>query len=235
MAIDDNIVIDRTSEQLINAIDITDGASATGENSTALGNNSEAAGDGSVAIGLLAETTDSGDIAVGMSAKAEDGGNAIGTGAEASGNVSIAIGQFAIATGSNAVQIGQGTNSVANTIKFKNTTILDATGKIPFSALQSGEVVGLAVNSNNHLIVTYADGTTADFGAIGGGGGTSDYTQLTNKPNVNGTTLTGNKTSADLALQDRTIVTGTDSKDYYVQFGMSNGKPVLNLTEVTNE
>lgn len=71
---------------------------------------------------------------------------------------------------------------------------------------------------------------------IQGGGGTSDYTQLTNKPSVNGTTLTENKTSADLALQDRTIVQGTDSKNYYVQFGMSNGKPVLNLTEVqTNE
>lgn len=68
------------------------------------------------------------------------------------------------------------------------------------------------------------------------GGGTSDYTQLTNKPQVNGNTLIGNKTSADLAVQDRTIVTGTDSKNYYIQFGMSSGKPVLNLTEVqTNE
>lgn len=36
----------------------------------------------------------------------------------------------------------------------------------------------------------------------GGGGGTSDYTQLTNKPQVNGVTLTGNKTSSDLGLMD---------------------------------
>ena len=70
---------------------------------------------------------------------------------------------------------------------------------------------------------------------IQGGGGTSDYTDLINQPKVNGNTLIGNKTSADLALQDRTIVQGTDNKNYYVQFGMSNGKPVLNLTEVTNE
>jgi len=71
---------------------------------------------------------------------------------------------------------------------------------------------------------------------IQGGGGTSDYDDLTNKPSVNGTTLIGNKTSADLGLQDRTIVTGTDGKNYYVQFGMQSGKPVLILTEVqTNE
>ena len=37
----------------------------------------------------------------------------------------------------------------------------------------------------------------------GGGGGTSDYTQLTNKPEINGTTLTGNKSSSDLGLQDK--------------------------------
>ena len=35
----------------------------------------------------------------------------------------------------------------------------------------------------------------------GGGGGTSDYTALTNKPQINGTTLAGDKSSADLGLQ----------------------------------
>lgn len=32
------------------------------------------------------------------------------------------------------------------------------------------------------------------------GGGTSDYSQLTNKPSINGVTLSGNKTSADLGI-----------------------------------
>lgn len=36
----------------------------------------------------------------------------------------------------------------------------------------------------------------------GGGGGTSDYSRLTNLPSVNDVTLLGNKTSADLGLQD---------------------------------
>lgn len=36
----------------------------------------------------------------------------------------------------------------------------------------------------------------------GGGGGTSDYTDLANKPQINGTTLAGNKTASDLGLQE---------------------------------
>lgn len=34
----------------------------------------------------------------------------------------------------------------------------------------------------------------------GGGGGTSDYTDLTNKPQINGVTLTGNKSTSDLGI-----------------------------------
>ena len=39
-------------------------------------------------------------------------------------------------------------------------------------------------------------------GGGGGGGGTSDYDQLSNRPHINNNTLTGNKTSSDLGLQD---------------------------------
>lgn len=49
-----------------------------------------------------------------------------------------------------------------------------------------------------------ADGTTwykVSLGGGGGGGGTTDYSALTNKPSINNTTLSGNKTSADLGLQ----------------------------------
>lgn len=43
-----------------------------------------------------------------------------------------------------------------------------------------------------------------------GGGDTSDYTQLTNLPEVNGVTLTGDKSSADLGLASApTILTQT--------------------------
>lgn len=238
LAIDDKIVIDRTAEQLINAIDITDGASATGENATALGIDSDASGNNGVSVGAHsnaqggsgiavghgATSQNNGSVAIGSAATGEDGGQAFGTSAEATGNMSVAVGMFANATAqysiaegfmanataTGAIQIGQGTNSTANTVKIKDTTILGTDGKIPFSALQGGEVVGLAVNSSNHLIVTYADGTTVDLGAIGGGG-TSDYTQLTNKPKINGVELSGNKTSALLGLQSE-LMSGTNIK-----------------------
>lgn len=131
------------------------GSNATGDNSTALGRQSEAVGRYSVAIGYDAETTNTNDIAIGAGARA---------------NLGIAIGAGANATALGAIQIDEGTNNSSETVKIKNTTIMDETGKIPYSALQGGEVVGIAVNSSNHLIVTYASGTTEDLGAIGGGG-----------------------------------------------------------------
>ena len=48
-------------------------------------------------------------------------------------------------------------------------------------------------------------------GKDGSGGGTSDYTNLENKPSINNITLVGNKTSGDLSLQDA-LVSGTNIK-----------------------
>lgn len=42
-----------------------------------------------------------------------------------------------------------------------------------------------------------------------GGGGTSDYTQLTNKPQINSNVLSGNQTSAQLGLQSTLIFDNT--------------------------
>jgi hypothetical protein len=44
----------------------------------------------------------------------------------------------------------------------------------------------------------------------GGGEGTTDYTQLENKPSINGVPLTGNKTTTDLNLS-------TDLSNYYTK------------------
>lgn len=51
---------------------------------------------------------------------------------------------------------------------------------------------------------TYA-AAVAYMKAHGGGSGTSDYEQLSNQPQINGHTLTGNQTSADLGLTTVTI------------------------------
>ena len=45
----------------------------------------------------------------------------------------------------------------------------------------------------------------------GGGGGTDSYSDLTNKPKINSVTLSGNKSSSDLGLQDA-LESGTNIK-----------------------
>lgn len=58
------------------------------------------------------------------------------------------------------------------------------------------------------------------FNKIGsGGGGTSDYSDLTNKPQINSTELSGNKSSADLGLASATDMTAQQAKTV----GMGNG------------
>lgn len=51
----------------------------------------------------------------------------------------------------------------------------------------------ITANKLNHMEDGIAD-------AQGGGGGTSDYTDLTNKPQINSVTLSGNKSLADLGI-----------------------------------
>lgn len=41
--------------------------------------------------------------------------------------------------------------------------------------------------------------------AHGGGGGTSDYDDLSDKPQINGHELSGNKTNADLGINSITV------------------------------
>ena len=45
----------------------------------------------------------------------------------------------------------------------------------------------------------------------GGSGGTTNYSDLSNKPQINNTELSGNKSSSDLGLQDK-LVSGTNIK-----------------------
>lgn len=47
----------------------------------------------------------------------------------------------------------------------------------------------------------------------GGSGGTTNYNDLTNKPTINGVTLEGNKTSADLNIQSQTTQTDHGTAD----------------------
>lgn len=48
----------------------------------------------------------------------------------------------------------------------------------------------------------------------GGGGGTDNYNSLSNKPQINGTTLSGNKTSDNLGLQNKISATNKIDSDF---------------------
>lgn len=67
----------------------------------------------------------------------------------------------------------------------------------------------------NNYVPTYNSTTDKlEMKPGGGGGGTSDYNDLTNKPSINNVTLSGNKTSSDLGLVAVESGKGLSSNDY---------------------
>lgn len=67
------------------------------------------------------------------------------------------------------------------------------------------QFIGTTTSSytQGHFYKCVADGTSYKWEEVevGSGGGTSDYTDLENKPSINNVTLSGNKTSSQLGLQ----------------------------------
>ena len=68
----------------------------------------------------------------------------------------------------------------------------------------------------------------------GGGGGTSDYTDLSNKPQINGVTLSGNKSSSDLSVADTSLSNLTDNGKIKVAHLSSTSSLFDELTVPTN-
>ena len=117
-------------------------------------------------------------------------------------------------------------------------------------ALAISDVVGVTqlteltdvsiTNPINNDVLTYNDVTEKweNMPAQGGGGGTSDYEDLDNKPSINSVTLTGNKTTAELNisyddLTDKpTIPTELDDLSNVDTTGVFNGAV---LTYISND
>ena len=94
---------------------------------------------------------------------------------------------------------------------------------IKISELPSATSVG-----DNDLVPIVQGGETkkalaSAFG--GGGGGTSDYADLSNKPSINNVTLIGNKTGSDLGLGLETYSTTEQRIGTWI-----NGKPLYEKT-----
>ena len=72
---------------------------------------------------------------------------------------------------------------------------------------------------------------------MSGGGGTSDYGDLTNKPQINGVPLSGNKTGADLGLVPAENGKGLSTEDYTTaeKTKLAGIEPEANKTVVDTE
>ena len=101
-------------------------------------------------------------------------------------------------------------------------------GNINSYLVPSGSLTGSLSNS----------GTLTGQIAIGTGGGTSDYNDLTNKPSINSVTLSGNKTTADLNisyndLDDKpTIPAAQVNSDWNAESGVAE---ILNKPTIPTE
>lgn len=67
--------------------------------------------------------------------------------------------------------------------------------KDPDATRNIGDLTALITTAKNNLVAAINE-----IAAHGGGGGTSDYADLSNKPSINGVTLSGNKSASDLSL-----------------------------------
>lgn len=72
----------------------------------------------------------------------------------------------------------------------------------------------LTIQEGENISITQS-GSTMTISSTGGSGGTSDYTDLTNKPSINNVTLSGNKSLSDLGIQPSgDYITNTDYATY---------------------
>lgn len=104
-------------------------------------------------------------------------------------------------------------------------------------------------SSGTKIATVNVNGTDTDLYAPSGGGGSSDYNDLDNKPSVEGVTLSGNKTASDLGLDKARELTAAqyaalseqekmNGTTYFVTDGQGGGdysikKRVLETGETT--
>lgn len=122
----------------------------------------------------------------------------------------------------------------------KETTVLRNGQLVVATIAQSGDIIYPTSPEDKRKYVTAIVQTDAgeqlcikviNMGEGGGGGGTSNYNDLSNKPHINGVTLSGNKSSADLNLQGATsIVTLTTASTELATNTIYNGGELASVT-----
>lgn len=186
---------------------------ATNLGAVAIGSSNTASGIYSVAIGRNNVTSEHSAVAIGYGNTASGRGSlAVNAMNEASAKFATSVGAYSKAAGGASLVAGKYNIEDTGTITDQNT-----------DARKYALIVGNGTDDNNrsNAMTLDWDGNAVVAGKLtvgappvnamdvatkqyvdqqGGGGGTSDYTALSNKPQINGTTLTGNKTAANLGL-----------------------------------
>ena len=118
------------------------------------------------------------------------------------------------------------TDGDGDVIKEFNTTI----ATLP-PVLEGLETTELVVQQNPDIIESILQrlGTLEEKG---GGGGTSDYSYLENKPQLNGVTLEGNKTLEDIGAQPKGNYLTSESDPTVPSWAKNPTKPTYTATEV---
>ena len=76
-------------------------------------------------------------------------------------------------------------------VKTEYDVLREKYNTLELGTLSISLATALGINSSGSYYVS-----------VGGGGGTTDYTDLSNKPQINGNTLSGNKTTSQLGIHD---------------------------------
>lgn len=163
-------------------------------NGVAIGNNAKAWSLGGTVVGAYAEANVKSGVAIGENAKVNNfdattindaKGVAVGTDAQStnaqaisiggdsvsSGVKSIAIGSSAVAGADGAIQLGEGTNSTADTLQFKDKTIIKGDGTVPYERLST------ATPTAGQVLKYDGDSDSLVWGE--GGGGSAEYPDQT--------------------------------------------------------
>lgn len=103
------------------------------------------------------------------------------------------------------------TDMIARAIAMGKADLVDGkvpSGELPETSIDDLSDTAIETPENGEVLKYDADQGKWVNGTVGGGGGgTSDYTDLNNKPKINNVTLAGNKSLGDLGIVEATALT----------------------------
>lgn len=188
-------------------------AAAAGSASTAASKANEAAASAAAAQNSVSAAAAQASAAAGSAASAGNSADAAsGSAASASGYASAASTSAGEAAASAAAAQAAASGMLpTNYEALTNKPSIGGTTLSGALTLATLKIQAELVAGTNVTLTPRADGKVT-ISAAGGSGGTSDYTALTNKPQINSVELSGNKSLTDLGIASATALAAKQDK-----------------------